>query len=72
MYGHQIFSKWVSPVDGSKDHRELQSAIWMEYFEEVAVASNIVDISSQMNKVLESKNIDQLFPNCFGAAKYSK
>ncbi|KAF8369496.1 hypothetical protein HHK36_032490 [Tetracentron sinense] len=31
IYGHQIVSKWVPSVDGSKEHRLLQSMIVMEY-----------------------------------------
>ncbi|RXH70633.1 hypothetical protein DVH24_013379 [Malus domestica] len=30
MYGHQISSEWVPPGDGSREHRILQSIIWME------------------------------------------
>ncbi|KAF9607036.1 hypothetical protein IFM89_030809 [Coptis chinensis] len=33
IYGHQISSKWVPPVDGNREYRILQSAIWMEYIE---------------------------------------
>ncbi|PIA64690.1 hypothetical protein AQUCO_00100266v1 [Aquilegia coerulea] len=50
MYGHQIFSKWVSPVDGSKDHRVLQSAIWMEYIEGGSLKNYIEKLSKNGEK----------------------
>ncbi|KAF5208120.1 Serine/threonine-protein kinase CLA4 [Thalictrum thalictroides] len=53
MYGHQIFSKWVSPVDGSKDHRVLQSAIWMEYFEGGSLKNYIEKLSKNGEKHLQ-------------------
>lgn len=31
IYGHQLASKWVSPADGNKEYRLLQSIIVMEY-----------------------------------------
>ncbi|PIA31625.1 hypothetical protein AQUCO_04900137v1 [Aquilegia coerulea] len=53
MYGHQIFSKWVSPVDGSKDHRVLQSAIWMEYFEGGSLKNYLEKLSKNGEKHLQ-------------------
>ena len=31
VYGHQISSKWVQLLDGKPEHRQMQSAIVMEY-----------------------------------------
>ncbi|XP_043692278.1 uncharacterized protein LOC122642764 [Telopea speciosissima] len=33
FYGHQISSKWVSPLEGNKEGRLLQSTIVMEYIQ---------------------------------------
>ncbi|KAL5702183.1 hypothetical protein ACHQM5_027430 [Ranunculus cassubicifolius] len=50
MYGHQIYSKWASPVDGKKEHRILQSAIWMEYIEGGSLKSYIEKIKEKSEK----------------------
>ncbi|XP_077239811.1 leucine-rich repeat protein kinase family protein [Tasmannia lanceolata] len=45
IYGHQMSSKWVLPVDGNKEHRSLQSTIMMEYIKGGSLKSYVDKLS---------------------------
>ncbi|XP_010259155.1 PREDICTED: uncharacterized protein LOC104598673 [Nelumbo nucifera] len=50
IYGHQISSKWVSPLNGSKEYRLLQSAIVMEYIKGGSLKSYMENLSKDGKK----------------------
>ncbi|CAB4292137.1 unnamed protein product [Prunus armeniaca] len=50
MYGHQISSKWAPSVDGSHEHRILQSIIWMEDIKDGSLQSFIQKLSKAGEK----------------------
>ncbi|KAJ4968606.1 hypothetical protein NE237_015307 [Protea cynaroides] len=50
IYGHQISSKWVPPLEGHKECRLLQSTIVMEYIEGGSLKSYIEKLSQDGQK----------------------
>lgn len=50
IYGHQLYSKWALPVDGSKENRLLQSIIFMEYIQGGSVKVYLEKLSARGEK----------------------
>lgn len=52
IYGHHLASKWVSPADGNKEYRVLQSIIFMEYVKGGSLKSYLGKLAKKGKKLV--------------------
>ncbi|XP_010917626.1 uncharacterized protein [Elaeis guineensis] len=50
IYGHQLAAKWVSPADGNKEYKLLQSIIVMEYVKGGSLKSYLCKLAKEGEK----------------------